>query len=61
MTYQTRHHIHKLAPAALLALATLLVTTFAATAAGPRYGGTVEVAYTSDATSFDPAQAYSVD
>lgn len=68
MTHQTRHHAHILAPAALLALATLLVSTFAAaaatparSAAGPRYGGTVEVAYTSDATSFDPAQAYSVD
>src|SRR5438105_3446937 len=68
MDRHLRHHTFRLIPAALVSLAALLasalgvgVATAQHPAAGPRHGGTVVVGYTSDATSFDPSQAYSVD
>src|SRR5207248_10975161 len=54
--------------AGLVAVMGLLASTLGTSAvtarpptASPRYGGTIEVAFTSDVTSFDPAQAYTID
>src|SRR5579864_6951381 len=66
--FSMRRHTRILIPAALLALATLAVSTFGAGAAtlrhapmGPTRGGTIHVAYAGSFASFDPAQAFSQD
>ena len=68
MIQHGRYRVAGLLLAGLVAVMGLLASTLGTSAvtarpptAGPRYGGTIEVAFTSDVTSFDPAQAYTID
>src|SRR5205823_4306318 len=68
LTHHARSPTRACVPGALGAVLILLVSTFAAAAstarspmAGPRYSGTLHVAFTIQAATFDPAQAQGAD
>jgi ABC-type transport system substrate-binding protein len=68
LTHHARSRTRARVPGALGAVLILLVSTFATTVstvrsamAGPRYGGTLHVAFTIQAVTFDPAQAQGAD